>query len=72
MDQDRFVVTSNIARFGAQLRGGLLDLGQTRIVTCLLSEARAALRKFDLRGATKRPPSAPSPPKSGPAAPPAA
>ncbi len=72
MDQHRFVVTSNIERFGAQLRGGLLDLEQTLIVTRLLDEARAALRELDLRAAGKHPPSATRPPpEPSPVAPPA-
>jgi hypothetical protein len=62
MDQNRYVITSNIAHFQAQLRGGLLDLGQTHIVTGLLAEAQAALNELDLHSAATHPPFAPSPP----------
>ena len=58
MDQHRYIITSNITRFEAHLRGGLLDPGQTRIVTALLAEAHAALGEFDLRATIKYPPSA--------------
>jgi hypothetical protein len=73
MDQNRYVITSNIAHFEAQLRGGLLDLGQTHIVTGLLAEAHAALDELDLHRAATHPASAPCPPpEPTPAAPPAA
>jgi hypothetical protein len=47
MQQDRYVIISNIERFEERLKSGLLDEGQVRIVRGLLAEVRAQLDELN-------------------------
>jgi hypothetical protein len=51
LQQNRYIIETNIGRFREHLRGGLLDAAQTQTVNALLAEALEALDEFDRRSA---------------------
>jgi hypothetical protein len=55
LQQNRYIIETNIGRFREHLRSGLLDAGQTQTVTALLAEALEELDEFVRRSAIPHP-----------------